>query len=84
MKEYTKNLVSERNSLVKELHYMVDKIVAELICTNTAADYLYSKHIDEVYFLLGCNIIDEERFGELIDEIQGFIKTRGAVKNESK
>lgn len=69
-----KNLVRNINKERFELEKEIEILVGDLLESTTAANYLYSKQIDEIYFHLNCIKIDENDFLDVLKEIKSIIK----------
>lgn len=75
IKGLVRNINKERFELEKE----VDLLVDALLESTTAANYLYSKQIDKIYFHINCIKIDENDFLDVLKEIKGIINKNKGV-----
>jgi len=70
IKNLVRNINKERFELEKEVGLLVD----ELLESTTAANYLYSKQIDKIYFHTNSINIEENDFLDIVKEIESIIK----------
>jgi len=74
--ERIKYLSEEYNKVRSELMDSVSEKVDFLLRDVSAGDYLYSKEINHIYFLLGCDILDVEGLYSKLLEIELSVSER--------